>query len=116
MINREHEAIAGGFKCVYWLLKHIIAPQLTFNSHLMQGSMEPLQNLLHHESVSDRALPSVSCWSVSGPCHKEKHVSLPLGCPSNLSPGIASFLGETLLVSATLAELVLTAGFFKFRC
>ena len=42
VINVEHEAIIGGFKCLYWLLKHVIAHQLTFNTDLMQGSMEPL--------------------------------------------------------------------------
>ena len=38
----EHEAIIDGFKCLYWLLKHVIAHQLTFNTDLMQDSMEPL--------------------------------------------------------------------------
>ena len=42
VINMEHEAIIGGFKCLYWLLKHVIAHQLTFNADLMQGSMELL--------------------------------------------------------------------------
>ena len=40
--NMEHEAIIGGFKCLYWLLKHEIAHRLTFNTDLMQGSLEPL--------------------------------------------------------------------------
>ena len=31
VINMEHEAIIGGFKCLYWLLKHITAHQLTLN-------------------------------------------------------------------------------------
>ena len=42
VINMEHETIIGGFKCLYWLLKHKIAHQLTFNIDLMEGSMEPL--------------------------------------------------------------------------
>ena len=42
VINMEHETIIGGFKCLYWLLKHKIAQQLTFNIDLMQGSMESL--------------------------------------------------------------------------
>ena len=42
VINMEHEAIISGFKCIYLLLRHVIAHQLTFNSDLMQDSMEPL--------------------------------------------------------------------------
>ena len=42
VINMEHKTIIGGFKCLYWLLKHKIAHQLTFNIDLMEGSMEPL--------------------------------------------------------------------------
>ena len=42
VMNMEYEAIISGCKCLYWLLKHIIAHQLTFNSDLMQDSMEPL--------------------------------------------------------------------------
>ena len=42
VINMEHEAIIGGFKWLYWLLKQVIAHQLTFNTDLMQGSMESL--------------------------------------------------------------------------
>ena len=42
VINMEHEAIIGGFKCLYWLLKHAIAHQLILNSDLVQGSLEPL--------------------------------------------------------------------------
>ena len=42
VINMKQEAIIGGFKCLYWPLKHEIAHQLTFNTDLMQGSLEPL--------------------------------------------------------------------------
>ena len=42
VINMEHEAVIGGFKCLNWLLKHLIAHQSTLNIDLMQGSIEPL--------------------------------------------------------------------------
>ena len=42
MINMKHETIIGDFKCLYWLLKHVIAHQLTFNTDLMQSSIKSL--------------------------------------------------------------------------
>ena len=42
VINMEHEAVIGGFECLYWLQNHVIAHQLTYSIDLMQGSMEPL--------------------------------------------------------------------------
>ena len=43
VIDMLHEAIIGGFKCLYWTLKHTVAHQLTVNSDWrLQGSMEPL--------------------------------------------------------------------------
>ena len=40
VINLEHEAIIGGFKCLYWLLKHGIA------HHTKYGALLDLAKLL----------------------------------------------------------------------
>ena len=93
VIIMEHEAIIGAFKCLYWLLKHAITHQLTFNFDLMQDNIEALQTLLHHESVTYRALPSVSCWPVSGPCHKKKTCFAADGPPFQPTTGLSKFSG-----------------------
>ena len=56
--------------------------------------------LLRHESVTDRPLPSVSFWPVSGPVTKKKKKQKKKTCfvaggPS-FQPGLVCFLGETL--------------------
>ena len=45
VINMEHEAIIGGFKCLYWLLKHAIAHQGNCNEPALGGpSLQEVEN------------------------------------------------------------------------
>ena len=59
VINMEHEAIIGDFKWLYWPLKHLIAPQLTFNSDLMQDSMEFAR--IHRSRINTSNLSQGEC-------------------------------------------------------